>query len=183
MNQTIEEVRRIADDWGRNLAPTDLVQNGENAQLMADYCLTQFGVVTASGLSKAYNALRAKLELVPQPKEPTQVEIAAKLEAKMRKDYADSIASKSIEGVQKRDQQKAEADNKAANEKEFKQLNSLIEFEISNYTVGHASGVTDYSRTESGRATLRSVRDRHDRSTIANAKAALSAVRLAKSKL
>jgi len=183
MIQTIDEVRRIAADWGYNLAPADMVQNENNAQLLVDYCLSQFGVITAGGLTQAYNALRAKLDLVSQPKKPTQVEIAAKLEAKMRRDFANSVAPQRLEGVQKRNQQKAEAEKKAANEKEFKNLVSQIESEINNYTVGHPSGVLDYSRTESGRATLRDVRDGYDRRTIEGARVALSAVRAAKNKL
>jgi hypothetical protein len=41
----------------------------------------------------------------------------------------------------------------------------------------------DYSGTETGRDKLRAVRDQHRRTTIAEAKVCLSAVRLAKSKL
>jgi len=101
----------------------------------------------------------------------------------MRKDYADSIAPQTTLGRQEVNQAKADADRKIANEKEYKTLLSQIEFEISNYTVGHASGVLDYSRTESGRAMLRGVRDGYDRRTIENARAVLSAIRTAKSKM
>jgi hypothetical protein len=31
MIQTVDEVRRIAADWGNNLAPADMVQNVKNA--------------------------------------------------------------------------------------------------------------------------------------------------------
>jgi hypothetical protein len=178
--QTVEEVRRIADDWGRNIAPKDMVQNEKNGGLLTNYCLNQFGVITAGGLTLAYNALRSRLDLT---KEPTKSELAAKLEAKMRKDYADSIAPQTTLGRQKTNQTKAEADKQAANEKECKTILSQIEFEINNYTKGHHSGATDYSATESGRNALRGVRDLHDRRTIQGAKLALSAVRAAKSKM
>jgi hypothetical protein len=182
MIQTIDEVRRIAADWGYNLAPADMVQNEKNAQLLVDYCLAQFGVITAGGLTHAYNALRAKLDLVPQPKK-SQVEIAAKLEAKMRRDFAESIKPQSVKGRQNFNDQKAAKEKTEALGKEFKSINSQIEYEISGYTAGHPSGVTDYSRTESGRATLRGVRDGYDRRFIEGARAALSAVRAAKNEL
>jgi hypothetical protein len=178
--QTVDEVRRIADDWGRNIAPKDMIQNEKNAGLLTSYCLNQSGAVTAGGLTQAYNALRAHLDLF---KEPTKAEIAAKLEAKMRKDYADSIAPQTTLGRQKDNQTKADADKKDALAKELKSVLSQIESEINGYTKGHASGVTDYSGTESGRSTLRSVRDQHDRRGINGAKIALDAVRAAKFKL
>ena len=183
MIQTIDEVRRIAADWGYNLAPADMVQNENNAQLLVDYCLSQFGVITAGGLTQAYNALRAKLDLVSQPKKPTQVEIAAKLEAKMRRDFAESIKPQSVTGRQNFNDQKAAKEKTEALAKEFSSINSQIEYEISGYTAGHPSGVTDYSRTESGRAALRGVRDGYDRRSIEGASAALSAVRATKNEL
>jgi hypothetical protein len=187
--QTSDELIRIADEWFRNFCPSNLVKDGpsgaKNAELILSRCLQKYGILTISGMTESARELgpEGKLALIPAPKEPTQVEIAAKLEAKMRKDYADSIAPQSLEATQKRNQQKADVEKKAANEKEYKTLVSQIEFEISNYSVGHPSGSLDYSRTDSGRDSLRKVRDEHDRRTIEGARRALSAVRLAKSKL
>jgi hypothetical protein len=183
MLQSNDEILRIADEYSRGFAPTDLIHSETNAEAMLRYALEKYGLVSISYLIEAEQTLGVQLERKPQPKQPTEAEKAAKLEAKMRKDYADSIAPQTTLGQQKTNQDRADENKKIANEKEFKQLNSLIEFEISNYTVGHASGVTDYARTEYGRESLRKVRDSHDRSTILNAKAALSAVRAAKAKM
>lgn len=182
--QSNDEIIRVFDDWTRNFCPPNVVKNAKNAQLIAEHCFKKHGIVTISGLTEAAHELgAAHLDLIPEPKKPTQAEIAAKSEAKMRKDYADSIPSQSTLGRQKLNQEKADADKKKANDKEYKTLLSQIEFEISNFTVGHASGVLDYSRTESGRDSLRAVRDKYDRRTIENARLALSAIRAAKNKL
>jgi hypothetical protein len=187
--QTNDELLRVADEWFRNFFPSNLVKDGpsgtKNAELILGRCLQKYGILTISGMTESAHELgpERKLALIPEPKQPTQVDIAAKLEAKMRKDYADSIAPQTLEGTQKRNQQKADADKKAANEKEYKTLVSQIEFEISNHTIGHPSGATDYSRTESERDSLRQVRDEHDRRTIEGVRRALFAVRSAKSKL
>jgi hypothetical protein len=180
MLQSNEEILRIADEYSRGFAPSDLIRSEKNAEAMLRYALEKYGLVSISYLIEAEQTLGAQLDRV---KEPTATEKAAKLEAKMRKDYADSIAPQSTLGQQKTNQEKADASKKTANEKEFKQLNSLIEFEISNYSVGHPSGCLDYSRTESGRDQLRQVCNSHDRRTITGAKLALSAIRAAKSKM
>jgi hypothetical protein len=183
INLTAEQraVLAVADDWLRNYAPTDMVQNEKNAGILVLYCLDHFGVVTTSGLTQAYNARRTTLDLVSPSK--AKSELAAKLEAKMRKDFADSVAPNSTLGRQKANQEKADAEKKAASEKELKAILSQIESEIENYTKGHVSGATDYSATESGRNSLRRVRDSQDRRTIQGAKLALSAVRAEKMKM
>lgn len=182
--QTNDELIRVADEWFRNFRPSNLVIDGpsgtKNAELIMGHCFKRHGIVTISGLTEAVRELGSQLEFV---KEPTATEIAAKQEARMRKDYADSIAPQSTLGRQKLNQGKADAEKKIANDKEYRTLLAQIEFEISNYTVGHPSGGTDYSRTDSGRSTLRQVLESHDRRTIAGAKLALSAVRAAKNKL
>jgi hypothetical protein len=182
--QSNDELIRVMDEWVRLYCPLNVVKNSPNITKIGDHCIAKHGVVSIGGLTEAAHELgAAHLDLIPEPKEPTEAEKAAKLEAKMRKDYANSIAPQSTLGRQKANQAKAEAEKKAANQKEFANVVSQIECEINNYSVGHASGVLDYSRTESGRATLRGVRDGYDRRSIEGARAALSAVRTAKNKL
>jgi len=180
--QSNEEVLRLFNDFEHGgFASPDLIFNEKNAGLLAEE-ITKMnsGFVSISNLMAADKALGSKLDRRP---EPTAEDIATKLEKKMRKDYLDSIAPQSTLGQEKTNQQKADENKKIANEKEYKTLISQIEHEISHYIVGHASGVTDYARTESGRKTLRGIRDSHDRSTIVGAKQALAAIRAVKSKL
>jgi hypothetical protein len=179
-----QEVTQVWSEWWANYAPKDLVRNASNqAAIKASLDKFFHGLVSIPNLNAASANLLPTLDLIPQPKQPTAAESSSKAEARMRKDFSDSMSSNTVQGVQQRNQQNADADKKKANDKEFSQINSLIEFEISNYTVGHSSGVTDYSRTESGRDSLRKVRDSHNRDSVASAKACLSAVRLAKAKM
>jgi hypothetical protein len=101
-------------------------------------------VITAGGLTHAYNALRAKLDLVPQPKELTQVEIAAKLEAKMRRDFANSIAPQRLE-VQKRNQQKPDAEKKATIKKNSQPSCPKSNTKLTITRAAAPAGVLDFS--------------------------------------
>jgi hypothetical protein len=160
MNQTVDEVRRTADDWGRNFAPADLVQNEKNAKLLADYCLVQFGAVTAGGLTQAYNALRAKLDLVPAspaPKVKTTDELAAEEIARQQRDYMDSIRpQESFEAKVARDKQKrlaAEATKAQADAK------GQLELAIAGYQAYRINGSgIDYVTTEMVQKDLRTVK-------------------------
>jgi hypothetical protein len=193
--QTSNELIRVADEWFRNFCPSNLVKDGpsgtKNAELILGRCLQKYGILTISGMTESAHELgpEGKLTLIPEPKEPTQAEIAAKLEAKMRRDYLDSLKPQHTLEQQKLSQERLDSNKKAANEKELKTLLSQIEREISEHVVGHASGHQDYSRTESERETLlnaaqlRNVRDVRSIRSIENARRALSAVRTKKATL
>jgi hypothetical protein len=95
MIQTIEEVKRVVSDWGHQFCPSDMVHNQKNAELLTEYCITQFGTITAGGLTHAYNALRDKLDLIaPPPSAPklSTDELAAQEIARQHADYMKSIA-------------------------------------------------------------------------------------------
>jgi hypothetical protein len=164
MIQTIDEVRRTADDWGRNLAPADMVQNTRNAQLLVDYCLTQFGTVTAGGLTKAYNALRATLDLVPAPPAPkakTANELAAEEIAKQHRDYMDSIRpQESFEAKVARDKQKRLAAEATKAQEDAK---GQLAVAISGYQCYRVNGAgIDYAATETVQRELRTVKFGND---------------------
>jgi hypothetical protein len=75
--QSIEEVVRIFDEWGRHYAPSNFIQNEKNAELLADYVFKTYGLVSITYLSLAASALASQLDLVPEPKQLTQEEKAA----------------------------------------------------------------------------------------------------------
>jgi hypothetical protein len=182
--QSQEEILRLFDEYGRGFAPSDFLFTEHNASAMFNYVSEKYGgLFSVSYLIEAEKALGVQLQRKPQPKEPTQAEIAAKGEARMHRDWLESLKPQTTLYQQKLGQNRLDENKKAADAKELKSINSKIENEVGNFSVGHASGHQDYSRTDSGKQTLREVRDKHDRQTIEGARRALSAVRLAKSKL
>jgi hypothetical protein len=182
--QSTEEVIRIFDEWGRHHAPSSFIQNEKNAKLLLDHVLKTYGLVSITYLTEAANALGSQLDLIPELT-PAQIEanLAAKSEARMRRDLADSKKPQHTLEQVNLSQQRLDANKKTANEKEYKTVLAQIDREISEVVIGHASGHQDYSRTDSAKQTLREVRDQHNRSTINGARTALTAVRAAKSKL
>jgi hypothetical protein len=184
--QTQDEVLRLFDEYQRGgYAPSDLILDGDNGKTMFDFVIAKWGVISITYLREAEQFLGAKLK---RTKAPTQAEIeaerVAKGNARMRKDYLDSLRPQKTLEQQKTGQARLDANKKAANGKELKSINSQIEREISEHVVGHPRIGIDYSRTDSERDTLREARDKHaDRHTIEGARRALSAVKTAKSKL
>jgi hypothetical protein len=164
MIQTIDEVRRIADDWGRNLAPADIVQNGKNAQMLVDYCLAQFGVVTAGGLTKAYNALRDKLDLVPAPPAPkvkTAEELAQEEILRQNRDYLDSLKPQPDFSAKMREVQRKKDEEKAT--KAQADAKGQLAVAISGYQCYRSNGGgIDYTATEMVQKELRGVRVGND---------------------
>ena len=179
--QTVEETLRLFDEYSRgNYAPKDLIMDAENAATLLDFAISRWGIISISYLIEGEKLLGSKLKRIPQP---SQAELAAKSEAKMHRDWLASLAPQKTLVQEKMGQDRLDAGKRAMNEKELKSINSQIENEVGNFSVGHASGHQDYSRTDSGKEILRSVRDKYPRNTLENAKACLSAVRVAKSKL
>jgi hypothetical protein len=117
---------------------------------------------TADNIVSTVWSLRGTILWDKDPVEQTasqkEIERAKKLEAKMRKDYLDSIKDRSIEQKEKNNAADAQDAAKIAEEKETKTLRSQIFRKIDSYFVGHHSGLgRDYSRTESGQDKLRHV--------------------------
>jgi hypothetical protein len=190
--QSNDELIRVADEWFRNFCPPNLVKEGaagaRNAQLIAERCLTH-NVLTISTMTEAARELAAegKLALIPQVKQPTPAEIAAeqakKAEQRMRRDYLESLKPQRVLDVQKLNADKAATAKAESTQKELRGLEAQISREIEDYSASHPMGI-DYSRTESGRSTLREVLSQHpNRNTVEKAKQALEAVRNAKRQL
>jgi hypothetical protein len=69
--QTQEEVLRLFDEWGRNFAPKDFIQTHRNGQMMIDYVMKTYGIVSISYLIATEKALGAQLDRTPPEKVPT----------------------------------------------------------------------------------------------------------------
>jgi hypothetical protein len=185
--QSLEETLRLFDEYQRGgYAPPDLIMDGDNGKAMFEFVIAKWGIVSITYLREAEKLLGPKLKRKPQPsRAQTESRLAEKLEAKMQRDYLDSLKPQRVVEVANLNSEKADAKKKEALVKELKSIESQIESEISRYVVTHPYAVNapDYSRTEGGRDTLRKVRDTFDRRHIEGAKAALDAVRIEKSKL
>jgi len=154
--QSNQERLRIAADWANNHCPADLELLGEagdkNAVALVNYCLEQFGVILASNLTLAYNALKAagKLELKPEvsaPKPPTAEELAAKEIAKQDADYRESIKPQPDFSERMREVQ-AKKDKENA-KKAQKDAEGQLEVAISGYQCYRVNGGgIDYPGTE-----------------------------------
>jgi hypothetical protein len=182
--QSREEMSRIWTDWKSLYAPKNFIDDDNSQVLLADFVVTHYGGVPSfTALNAAVVALASQV-LTPEPT-PAQIEadLAAKANARQRREYLDSLKPQETLEQQKLSQKRIRQTQKAVNEKELKSINSLIDHEINGYVVGHANGHTDYAKTNYGQADLRVVRDKYPRNTLENAKAALSAVRTAKVKL
>jgi hypothetical protein len=160
--QTIEEVKRIAADWAANQKPADLMPTEKNAVMLVNYCIDNFGVVIASNLTKAYNALRDKLDLVP-PAAPavaaipkTADELAQEEIARQHRDYMDSIKPQpSFDervAADKAKRQKADA------KKEQEDAKGMLAVVIAGYQCYRGPNQIDYSTTEMVQKELRGVR-------------------------
>jgi 6-phosphofructokinase len=178
LQQSNEEVLRIWSNWSARVPR--LINNEQTADLIADFVAKHYnGLVTQFSLDAAVEALA---DQVLKP-EPTQIDIAKKMEAKMRADYAASRQPQTVVGVEERNAQLAAQATKDAQAKELRELNAQIDREISSHVKGHQSGHQDYAGTASEQDSLKLVASIHNRTNIAGAKLALNAVRVAKRKL
>src|SRR6266404_3091991 len=77
--QTPNELIRVVDEWMRHFVPSDFLDTHNNGKRMVDYNLDNFGSVSITGLTQAYEALKAAgvLDLVPAPKQLTPEEKTA----------------------------------------------------------------------------------------------------------
>lgn len=148
MSQTIEEAKRIAQDWAHNFAPEDLVQNAKNAGMLVEYCVINFGVITAGNLNKAYASLHDQLDLIPPvpavvPK--TSEQLAAEEIARQHADYMKSIApQESFDAKVARDKATKQ---KAADDKAQLDAKASLKMKIGSYQA-YGLGRVDYLATE-----------------------------------
>jgi hypothetical protein len=182
--QTHDEIFRVITDWKTFHAPKNLIDNENTMTLLADFIAKNHsGSVSFTSLNAAVAALGSKVVTPELTEKEKAAAFATKMEAKMRKDYLDSLKVKSVVETQKNNAQDAAEAKKAADAKELANLKSEIAREIDGHIVGHPSGGVNYTRTNSERDTLRGVLAQHKCDTIEGAKHALSAVVGAKNKL
>lgn len=150
MYQSKEEILRVFDEWGRNFAPSNFIQNEKNAKLLADYVLSKYGLVSISYLNEAVKTLTSQLDWVPQMTAKTLEDQAAKFAAREAK----RIEREKLENNSKwLDEARAKADHDKEREKVAKmqadyktRLESLIGMFAVNSSI---PGRVDYSRTNS----------------------------------
>jgi hypothetical protein len=201
MIQSNDEILRVFDEWGRNFAPSNFVQNEKNAKLLFDHVVKMHGVVSISGLNEAVNALAGQLDLTPLQKKTREqilaehqaderarhareVEESKKQQARSRREYQESLKHQTVKGVQEINAESAAAAKNAADAKELQTIKSKIAREISDYLAGHPSGRTNYSLTEHGRNKLNKEAGNYQAVTVvAEANRVLENVRAAKSRL
>lgn len=154
--QSKDEIIRIFDEWGRQYAPSNLIQSEKNATLLADYVLKTYGIVSITYLSEAMNALAPQLDWIPQPKPKTQEELAREFEARefqrIQKEKADN--EKGFEHNQKM----AVEARKAQEARRQEAAQNSIEELIGNYSVNAGPGRIDHAKSEAGRKTLRGIK-------------------------
>jgi len=68
--QTPNELIRVVDEWMRHFVPSDFLDTHNNGKRMVDYNLDNFGSVSITGLTQAYEALKAAGVLDLKPAEP-----------------------------------------------------------------------------------------------------------------
>jgi len=183
----------VADEWLRNFCPPNLVKDGadgaKNAELVLGRCIQVHGMLTISGLNEACQELAAagQLSLAALPTEPTQAELEAiadkKSEERMHRDYLESKKTGTVESVQTINAKNAEIAKKAALAKELASVNAEIASAINSFLVGNPNRGVSYSATQAGQDAMKEARGRHNRSTIAGARAALADVLKVRSRL
>jgi hypothetical protein len=88
--QTLSEVKRIALDWQELYAPANLIRDARTAGLLVEWVLANEQIVSFSGFNHAVEALAAEVLYQDAPKK-SAAQIAAEGNAKMFKDYQDSL--------------------------------------------------------------------------------------------
>ncbi len=91
--QTKDELIRVVDEWIRNFKPSDFIESHNNGKRMVDYCLDKVGAVSITGLTQAYEVLKAAgvLDIIPAAIPKTNDELAAEEIARQHRDFMDSI--------------------------------------------------------------------------------------------
>jgi hypothetical protein len=93
MNLNKEQAVSLVDEWARNFRPPDVLLTEENVTKVFEKCLALYDGVSISYMIAACTACinDGLLSLVPPPKVKTPEQIAADGNAKMQKEYQDSL--------------------------------------------------------------------------------------------
>jgi hypothetical protein len=181
--QSHQEKERVFIEWLTNYAPKDLIHSESNEILIADYLRLHFAsVVSVTNLNAAVANI-PNLERLPQKsaqelavevlkaQRKKEEEDAKRGEAKMRKDYLDSLESH--KPLEERPGKKKELDDQA----EVAKINKEIDSYINRYTCNNPSGLgMDFPRTEARQKEMRKIKAGFG-NTIKEREAALKAVK------
>ncbi len=159
LNQSLQEVNRIFEEWKNNFVPKDLLLEGEqakpNVNALVEYVALHFGgIVSITNLDAALAALRPNLQYAPKK---SQEQLSAEFRAKeMKRRLAEEAANK-VDAVARIN--KANEDKKAKDKKEQDQAmaRNTIEAVISGYQCYRGPNRVDYALTEQRQKYLRGI--------------------------
>ncbi len=155
--QSNEEVIQLFDEYGRGFAPSDLIQNEQNAKALLDYALGKYGRVSISYLIEAEKTLGVQLQRVKQPTPAELRDAAAKKEQeRMARDYRESI--KQQPSFEERVKLEKAAQEAKAEEKRQQAAQSQINTLIDSYSINLGPGRLDLSRAEYFQDQLRQIK-------------------------
>jgi hypothetical protein len=160
---TARSYAEVGQQVSERLSPAKLQPLHNNADQIAHYIdrnklngLSVDDWMTAIWALHAEGKLLWKVDPIEKTVAQKAAEGAKKQEARMRKDYLNSIKGKDVQEVQRNNAADAQDAKNIAAEKELKSIKSEIRSRIENYRANHLVGI-DYARTESGQAALRAV--------------------------
>jgi hypothetical protein len=156
LQQTNVEIYRIAKDWAELYAPANLIRDAKTASLLVEWVIANEGIVSFTGFNHAVDALASQV-LTPEPQAKTADELAAIENAKMHRDFMDSIApQESFDAKVARDKQTRLTAEAAKAQSDAK---SQTELAISGYQCYRVNGAgVDYTTTEMVQRELRTVK-------------------------
>jgi hypothetical protein len=161
--QSNTEVMRIARDWEELYAPENLIRDARTASLLVEWVLAQEGMVSFSGFNHAVIALGSRVLYpdAPQPKVESADELAAEGNARMDKEYQDSLKPQPSFA----DRVKMETAKRQAEEAAKAQINAKgrLKTLIDSYECYKTNGAgKDFPSTEMVRQELRGLKCGND---------------------
>jgi hypothetical protein len=161
---TARSYAEVGQQVSERLAPAKLQPLHSNADQIAHYIdrnglngLSVDDWMVAISVLHAEGKLLWKIEPVEKTAAQKAAEDAKKQEARMRRDYLNSIKQKDVQEVQRNNASDAQDAKNIAAEKELKSIKSEIRSRIEGYKANHPSVGIDYARTESGQTALRNI--------------------------
>jgi hypothetical protein len=161
---TARSYAEVGQQVSERLSPAKLQPLHNNADQIAHYIdrnklngLSVDDWMTAIWALHAEGKLLWKVDPIEKTVAQKAAEGAKKQEARMRKDYLNSIKGKDVQEVQRNNAADAQDAKNIAAEKELKSIKSEIRSRIEGYAANHPSVGIDYARTESGQTALRNV--------------------------
>jgi hypothetical protein len=149
MNQSLQEVNRIFEEWTNNFAPKDLLQTPENINALVEYVTLHFGkVVSITNLDAALAALPSLARAPKKTALEREVEFRTKeLQRRQREAAENAVPFNHAEKVQ-------EQAAKATLDKEAAAIQSLIKSAIDSYECYRGPNRVDITGTDSRKKSL-----------------------------